>query len=449
MKRRLIRISIILLLLALPWVAWRMYLSHYINQRLAEIQTEGLPTNGEELNRWYAAVPDKQNAALALTHVFNLRRHYPDNRSNLVSHFKLPRCGEPLSAEQAELLEGYVAMNSAMFPEADKALELPASRYPVDCTRLMNTPLPHLARLKNLAELYQYAAFLAMRSGRPDRASSNIVTMLALARTLDNEPCLISQLVRLQVIGMAFATLERRANTSALSADEVTNLTAAFASARTTDLATRALIGERAMTIPYFRMTRAEATRFNPRKDSDETRNDSPLPYNGPAILKLIGYYDLDFGSYLAGMSKGIEMARRTPPANLAANRYFAYAGDESAKRHRAISGRLLSAYSVFVSRGNEAVAWQRLALTALAVERFTNRNGRRPETLEELTSQFRVEESWDPFSGKALQYRRTETGYILYSVGQDGRDDGGLELVDKRKSADGKSYDLPFTVER
>ena len=333
--------------------------------------------------------------------------------------------------------------------KADKALELPASRYPVDCTRLMNTPLPHLSRLKNLAQLYQYAAFLAMQSGRLDRASSNIVTKLALARTLDNEPCLISQLVRLKMIKMAFATLERRANTGALSATEVTNLTAAFAKARTTHLATHALIGERAMTIPYFRMTRAEAARLKTRKDGDEPRNDSPLAYDGPAILKLIGYYELDFGSYLAGMSKGIEIAGRTPPANLAASRYFAHAGEESTKRHRAVSGRLLSAYTGVAARGNEAIAWQRLAVTALAIEQFRNQNGRLPEKLLELRPQFRFKEAEDPFAGNALRYRRTETGYVLYSVGGDGRDDGGLVESERKESSDGKSYDLSFTVER
>ena len=31
-----------------------------------------------------------------------------------------------------------------------------------------------------------------------------------------------------------------------------------------------------------------------------------------------------------------------------------------------------------------------------------------------------------DPFSGKELVYRVTPTGYLLYSVGVDGKDDGG-----------------------
>ena len=450
MKRKLIRISLVLLLLlAVPLVAWRMYLAHFINKQLREIRAAGLPTNGEELHRWYAAVPDSQNAALALTRIFELRRNFTDSRSNLTYNFKLPGRGEPLTADQAEWLEEYVAMNTAMFAETDKALALPESRYPVDYTRLMETPLPHLARLNTLAKLHEYAAYLAIRSGRFDRVSTNTATMLALARTLDNEPCLISQLVRLRVIKMAFTTLERRVNAAALSAAELKHLSAAFANARTAHLATHALIGERAMTIPYFRMTRAEAARLRPRKNDDESQRDSPLAYNGPAILKLLGYYELDFGSYLTGMNKGIELAGSPPPVNLAAGRHFARAGEESTKRHRAVSGHLLSAYAGVASRGNEAIAWQRLAVTALAIEQFRNQNGQLPDELEGLTPRLRRNEVEDPFVGRALRYKRTETGYVLYSVGGDGRDNGGLEESDKTKISHGKSYDLTFTVER
>jgi hypothetical protein len=78
---------------------------------------------------------------------------------------------------------------------------------PFTFTQLMNTPLPHLGWLKQIAELHQYLAFLSIASGNPASASSNIASMLALARTLDNEPCLISQLVRLRLIKMACVTL--------------------------------------------------------------------------------------------------------------------------------------------------------------------------------------------------------------------------------------------------
>ena len=449
MKLKPIRVVIALLVLVLPLGAWRMYLAHVINEQLAEIRAGGLPVNGEELNRWYAAVPDNQNAALVLTRAFEFRRVYPDSRSNLIFNFKLPKRGETLSPEQAELLKGYIAINETRLKKADEALKLPASRYPIDCSQLMNTLLPHLAWLDEIAELHQFAAVLALESDSASSASSNIVTMLALARTLDHEPLLVSQLARLKLVKLAFSTFERRASAGAFSSVEVANLAAAFGQTHTTNKGARALIGERAMTIPYFRMTRAEAARINPPKDRDDSRKDSPVPYNGPAILKLIGYYELDYGSYLIAMNKAIALMSNSPPDNLRASGYLGRVGEASTERQRTLSGLFLSAYAGIPWRENEGTANQRLALAALAVESFRNETGRPPESLEELAPKFFKEVPEDPFTGLELKYRRTERGYVIYSVGPDRADNGGLGKADKKQSDDKQSYDITFTVER
>lgn len=298
MKRKFVRISVILLLLVgLPLIGWRAFLAIVINKKLADIRAAGLPTNGEEVNRWYPAVPDNQNAALLMTQAFALRKLYPDNRTNLVFNFELPRRGKRLSPEQSELLRGYVAMNEARMIKADEALQLPACRYSMDCSQLMNTPLPHLTWLKGIAELHQYSALLALEAGNPMAASSNVVTMLALARTLDKEPLLISQLVRLRIVGMAFEIMEHRTGGDAFSSIEIENISGAFTQTQTTNLMVNAMIGDRAMMMPYFRMSRAELDKLHPPKGGNESDRNSNLPGHGPAILRLIGYYELDYAT--------------------------------------------------------------------------------------------------------------------------------------------------------
>ncbi|MGB7746152.1 MAG: hypothetical protein WBN75_02575 [Verrucomicrobiia bacterium] len=39
--------------------------------------------------------------------------------------------------------------------------------------------------------------------------------------------------------------------------------------------------------------------------------------------------------------------------------------------------------------------------------------------------------------------------GYVIYSVGRDGHDDGGREKPADWKSSDKTTYDITFTVER
>jgi hypothetical protein len=333
-----------------------------------------------------------------------------------------------------------------MLRKADEALKLPASRYPVDYTNLMETPLPHLARLLRMAVLHEYKAALAMQSGERKDVTSHVKTILLLAHTLDNEPGMISQLVRLRLIKTAFVTLERRANAGTLASGEVADLSQAFAQIQITNTSAKALVAERALVNPYFRMTRKQAMEINPNKSQNEEGKDSPLPYKGSPILKFFGYYDLDYGSYLIGMRRAISLAQEPAPENLRARSYLAHVGEESTKRRRTLSGTTMSAYAPFITREDASVAIQRLALTALAVENYRNKTGKLPKDLSALGSDFAELE--DPFTGENLQYHRTEKGYVVYSVGPDLKDNG-LEEEDKKESVDKESYDITFTVDR
>jgi len=47
------------------------------------------------------------------------------------------------------------------------------------------------------------------------------------------------------------------------------------------------------------------------------------------------------------------------------------------------------------------------------------------------------------------LRYHRLAGGYVVYSIGQDGHDDGGRKKPVDWKPGDTTTYDITFTVER
>jgi hypothetical protein len=51
-----------------------------------------------------------------------------------------------------------------------------------------------------------------------------------------------------------------------------------------------------------------------------------------------------------------------------------------------------------------------------------------------------------DPFDGKPLRYKRTEPGYMVYTIGPDGVDDGGRERGPNER---GENPDWVFRVYR
>jgi len=63
-----------------------------------------------------------------------------------------------------------------------------------------------------------------------------------------------------------------------------------------------------------------------------------------------------------------------------------------------------------------------------LAVRAFQLERGELPDRLEQLTPELLAELPVDPFDSKGhpLRYLRTDDGYVLYSIGGDGDDDGG-----------------------
>lgn len=87
------------------------------------------------------------------------------------------------------------------------------------------------------------------------------------------------------------------------------------------------------------------------------------------------------------------------------------------------------------------------LALTACALERHWLAHGRYPETLPELVPTYIDKVPVDLIDGQPLRYRRTDDGkFLLYSLGLDGKDDGG-KLSASEKPEDAGDWAWPTPV--
>jgi hypothetical protein len=95
---------------------------------------------------------------------------------------------------------------------------------------------------------------------------------------------------------------------------------------------------------------------------------------------------------------------------------------------HRLLSKILLPALVKAQERFSLAQTIVDEAVIACGLERFHLANGHYPDSLAELTPRFVEKLPHDLITGEPLKYRRTDDGrFILYSVGWDGKDDGGM----------------------
>jgi len=92
------------------------------------------------------------------------------------------------------------------------------------------------------------------------------------------------------------------------------------------------------------------------------------------------------------------------------------------------------------------AQAKERFIITTLAVRLFRMEKGRWPENLDELVPEYLENVPLDPFGLKPLRYKKREGKWIIYSIGPDGKDDGGVKKYVRGEAEEGTN--LIYEVE-
>src|ERR1039458_6419889 len=96
-------IAVCIIIAVAAFVVWRVNLARDVDAKLQAIRAAGLPTSGAELNAYYPAVPDNENAALVMTQAFALMRD--------LSQIELPPRTKKLTAKQWLLITACLETN--------------------------------------------------------------------------------------------------------------------------------------------------------------------------------------------------------------------------------------------------------------------------------------------------------------------------------------------------
>jgi hypothetical protein len=467
--RRLKTVALIVVgLIALCFV-YHLSLSLSIQGRIDAIHRAGFPVTWVELDKWYARPPSGENAAdvyrEAFAH-FETWTNKPaqlstpsdaDNKSKFSSRPRskrdllpvvgmavLPPRPEPLPAEMRQLVADYLADNAEAVRLLHRAATMKSCRYPVDLAKGFATPLHHLNSIRQAARLLFLEALQDTEQQQPQEAVESVAVSLGVAGSLDQEPELISQLVRIACQGITVDSLERVLSRMALTDEQLAKLATALEESEDPQAMTRAFVGERCCGAGFFENARRGKFPFEEIGGADnQWLSVRPLS----ALYRATGLLELDEESYLDLMEQDVKATQLPPPENMAAARAL---DDEvnHVARWCMFSRMLLPALDKAVVKAARCDAKMRDAQTAIAVERYRLANGRLPNQLRDLTPTFLPAVPADPFDGKPLRYKPLAKGYVVYSVGEDREDNGGTE-----KNAKGQSYvpgtDITFIVER
>jgi hypothetical protein len=307
------------------------------------------------------------------------------------------------------------------------------------------TLLPHLPKLKKMSRIAEFQTLLDTNN-----STVAISTIIGMARTLDTEPIGISKQVRMAMLDMAKTALEHRLNTGELDEEELIHLSQWFAEGAKTNQMANALIGERAIYIRYFRMSSAELEKISTNSaNSYSERDGRPIPGHQPFMFWLSGFFERDLRLFLQAMETNISLSAMFPKDIVVISNVQEQFSQTSKQNRYILSSLLLPVYGKAIIKEANNLAQVRSAQTAIAIERYRLAKRKLPENLNELVPQFLSAVPADPFGGQPLRYHRLAKGYVVYSVGSDGHDDGGREKPADWKSSDKTTYDITFTVER
>jgi hypothetical protein len=284
--------------------------------------------------------------------------------------------------------------------------------------------VPWVQDTRSVASMIRFRALVQAQDGDVDGALRSARAILGAGRSLSDDPTLIALLVRIAVQSIAVSSIERTLAQGEPSA-EALKLTQHMLEAEVAEPSLqRAMRGERACNRGV-----CEYLIYGGGSVADL---DGPSRSTGGirASLENIGMKRTVKRGYpviLRTMNECVDIAGLPIEQQKAAWDQM----DQKMKRQGSENAlaRLLLPGLVKVAQSNQRIhARLRTAICALAAERFRQDHKRWPHSLTELTdAKYLSSVPADPYDGKPLRCKELPDGFLVYSVGPDQTDNGGV----------------------
>jgi hypothetical protein len=361
--------------------------------------------------------------------------------SILTNDFAFPASPQSPAADVLLALSKY----DSDIEELRNASRLPDSRFPLnyDAKWPYAIYLMHLYPLKTCCELLRLRAVAELQNNQSDRALADVKLSLRLIDSIRNEPNLISHRERVDMLNMTIQPVWEALAEHKWSDSQLTQLDqqlAEFDFLADFEFSTR---GERAAALDAIEFMRRHRTSDIMEMENFHISNFG-LPEPKMEILKETAkrvvfllapssvFYEnkLNYARiYQQSLLPIVNIENRTVSPGKAA-KFSAEVGklNEHWFPNNRLAYNLLPSLESMLRKFAYAQSSVDMARVACALERYHLAQGEYPETLDALAPQFMEKIPHDIIGGQPLHYHRTADGkFLLYSVGWNETDDGGV----------------------
>jgi hypothetical protein len=322
--------------------------------------------------------------------------------------------------------------------------KLPFSRFPIEYDRgnSENILVPQLAGLKQCAQVLQLRALAELQNGQADKALEDVKLILRLADAVRDEPLLISQLVRAAILQIALQPIYEGLANHEWPDPQLVELESELVRFNMLNDYKFAMRGEMIVCqdglLGYVRRHPEEVLDV-----SDDAGSVATPPFVARVAVDLIpeGWFyqnelhadhcDEDFCLPVADTNRDIISPTTVRRADAAIAADMNYGSPNKVLEQ--LSGILLYP-AMTIAYCQNAV---NLARVAIALEHYRLAHSEYPGSLKALEPQFIARLPHDIINGQPLHYRRTANGqFVLYSVGWNETDDGGVVVFKEGSTA-------------
>lgn len=398
------------------------------NSYAASLRAKGHLLTFEEIEAARAVVPKELNGARIIEDNFNGLNRIDDvaKEHNLEVLFVttmgdrdrffdgLPRGLVQSTREYLRLQEGLLAK---LAPLTDR----PSGRFSIQYGPNPYAFLvPHITTVRGLGRLLRAQTAVHLIEGNIFEAVKTIELQCNVANTLHDEPFSISQLVAMAVRADAIFDIENLLRVSAPDEQTLVQLTKLLDRLKSDDRFVFGILGERASIVSMHDQVATGQAPVAAVTSWARGGFTGGVPWLPVLFVR-------------ASQLKAAQMMTRlvdaaNDPMKLIQETRAVDSEAGSLSHVHFLTKILMPSITRAAELHTRLIAQLEAARAAIACERFRLKNGALPESLAVLVPEFLDAVPLDPFDGQPLRFVTTSEGLIVYSIGENGIDDGGLE---------------------
>lgn len=359
----------------------------------------------------------------------------------------------PLTTEQIQALQiddpagevlEFLRRYESELSEISAASRRPRSRFHLP---LEIGFMPHLSHLKSFSTLYRVRAAARIAKGDRTGAFEDTLTLFRLAESLSEDPTMITFLVRVSQNAIAISSAFDGLAAHAWSDAQLVQLQGILRAIDFREPLRFAFQGERIYGNRMYDQMLGEPAGTPALWVQDMTGSNltpSMDPFPRLPVYAPRGMFRRNQIHHHRLFDR-IDAELRSPDwpmslTNLVSTEAFLRSmGLRPATPHTILTAMLAPAFAKVEGKAARQNAAARLADTACALERYRLKHGAFPQDLAPLVPDYLPSLPIDPMNRQPLRYQSTDNGWFkLWSVGLNGRDDGGVMKRGDDNDADG-----------